>query len=443
MVGALAVMIGLGLLAYGCSDDSKNGPNDTNDAGTGGTGGSAGTSGTGGSGGADAGAGGVGGAGGGNPWDREGFNGKFHTCFYNSDGDCPVVDLDLDGNQMHLMTGYPINRKGKINLDQTEPMTSVDANFGFGTQNFIGHDVEGYGLVHPPQLVKLSNGNFLVPFSEDMAWKSGIALIDQTGYVPRWVLDPKFGVDPIGILAGLDKDGRIYLSVTDRTTEDGKIMSYGIKPNGDLNEADASTPISTSGKKPSTIADLGNGRMAVLNTKGLFGASIDIIDTVQGVVINNTSLGPNVEAVPLYELSLTADKKYAIVAGGEQGERTTIYIVNLETATLESSLDLKDMSYCEEIRGIDIDENMNAYISTVGGTDGDEVLIIDFTTPEKVKRKGAVFVGYDLGAIAVHESGIVYVVATDRYWEAEGTAETNGMKRWSHIVAFDPLQVTN
>ncbi|MFH1830733.1 MAG: hypothetical protein ABH871_08175 [Pseudomonadota bacterium] len=445
MIGALAVIVGLGLLALGCDDEFSSG---NEDAGTGGTGGTAGTGGTGatsGSGGAG-GAGGTGGAGG--IPEHDGFNDNYYTCSYS--GDCKVLDLDINQNKMHLMTGYPTNRKGLINIDSNDAMTSASASFGTGDQYFIGEHVDGLGHIHPVQVTELQNSFFLVPFEEDQAFMSGIALIDDNGASKKWLLQQiKYAqVEPIleidlskiqaGVIKEVDGDDRLFLIASNKVTDSGLVLSYGIKLDGSLDQNDLKLPIYTSGQKPCAVESLSTNEIAVLNSEGANGASIDIINTEQQnpaqAVVATISLGQNVKVVPLYELALTADKNYAVVAGGTGSQLTTIYIVDMVNRQVAGSIDISQ--YADEVRGIEIKDD-KAYISTDNSAGIDKVFIVDFSSPSSPTLAQTIDVGYDLGAIAVHESGVVFVAATDRWYEAEGTAS----ERWTHMVAFDPALV--
>ncbi len=470
MLPALLAVIGLGALVLGCSDEFSA-ENEVTDAGTGGTGGTgttSGTAGTGGAGGAagDAGVGGDAGGGGIEPApDRPGFNGDYYICNNGSSEYCSIRDIDISANEMYLMTGYPTNRQGLANIDDNDPMATISANFGTGDQYFIETETQGYGYNHPVQTAKLSYGHSLVPFEvfenqvvqqTDVPIMSAIALIDQNGLSKEWLLpkvqyaqvEPILVIDlakiPAGVVKQVDGQDRLFLPTYNKATDSGLVLSYGIKQDGWFDDNDLKLPVFTSGQKPSTVVDLGGNEIAVLNTEGTNGASINFINAQApdpaGAVTSTISFGSGVKAVPLFELALTDDKNYAVVAGGTGSSLTTLYIVDMVNKQIAGSIDLSQQAPVDEIKDIEVKDN-KAYISTNDDDDIDNVLIVDFSTPSSPVLEKTIDVGHSLGEIAVFKSSedaiFGYVVAKRGWWESE-PAETDPDMR---IIGFKPAEV--
>ncbi len=389
------------------------------------------------------------------PWERDGFNGIFSDPKVGSNP-CPVIDLDMDANRMRMMCSYPINRMGAIDLDSADPMNldpleATEAAFGSGNQNFIGMTLSGYGEVIPAQVQPLSNGYQMVPFfsSKDIADGgtyeiSGLAFINGSGTVNTSLVDvisfsgdPALEIHPVSIASGVVSQDRLFLPATESVSGQGILLSYGINSDGTIDHNDVRLPVMTSGDEPASIAEVSSESVAVLNTSGASGATIDLITSNAGdpasAILNTISLGVD-QAVPLPELPMTSDKHYAVVAGGTGSAMSNILIVDLAGHSVAGSVNLGSIG---SVRGIAVRGN-RAYVSLDDGTasaSSGKVAIVNFSTPAAPVQEGtSVSVGYDLGAIAVHESCATFVAVTDPWWMDPETSET----RWSHIVAFDP-----
>jgi hypothetical protein len=395
---------------------------------------------------------------------RPGYNDSFASPVYSNNA-CRILDLDVRGDRMTLLCGNNLNRMGKLPIDGNDPMAPAQAQFGVGDKGAIGLTVAGIGLVTPVQVVELSNGNFLIPVNEGTgtSMASGIALVAGTWDTPSaWTVsttvfneatnrivygtNPQIILEPAELQAGLDVGGRIWVPAAEAQTLNSLLLSYGFEQSSSfLNTNDVKLPIFPGGslqKEPSTIASLGGTEVAVVNTSGAAGAQIVIVDTsipsstnaIVGTIPLNVAY-----ATKLPELALTDDKRYAVLAGGDdQNALTKLLVVDLEARQLVGTAVLPPANdgTVDEVRGIAIHDT-KAYISLddkKGTGMSARVAVLDFGTPDAPALASGVWVvGNGGGAIAAHESGTVYVVVTDRYGEDPGINTTP----FSHIVAID------
>ncbi len=401
------------------------------------------------------------------PWEREGFNGKFVEC--KNGTTCTVIDVDIYQEQgpdtVHLMTGYPHNRKVTANLVSGFPMSSPTVNYGSGEQFDIQAIYNGWGEIHSKNVSSMSEG-FLVPFETSKPISEtevneaiGLASIDELGDVTYSLVD-EVGVEsapdagapfetgtahPVTVGAGVELGGKFFVSASEEGVGDGMLMAFDINEWGAIGDPPDSYLgyVATSGRYPSAVAAMGESSVAVLNTEGDDGASIDVANIESASIIGHVPLADYPNAVALNELPIS-DDGYVVVAVGSSGEMSTLLFVDMDLMSVVGSAE-----FCE---GADVRDIVllggKAYVSVEGaylGHDDDDdgttgkVAVVDFADPTEPIIERLIDVGFDVGSIGVHESGIVYVAVTDRWWEVPGTAENP----WSYIVAFDPAKVTD
>ncbi|MFA4874105.1 MAG: hypothetical protein WC956_04605 [bacterium] len=457
-VMGFAGLVSLSGCAIGCGSDDGGSPvvHPTQDSGTDGTGGTQGDAAPEAEAEADAGP---------DPSIRPGFNGLFASPKYGA-VDCSVVDLDMKDNSITFMCGSVVNRMGRIDLNAGDPMKSVvpaiKDQSDIGTASKLYSECGADGKIYSAQIVELANGSHIVPFNLECSQqdggtfvRSGIAYLDATQndkatVSPIGKADYQGGamVIPLdGMYSALMVGNKVFIPTSESATRNGEFISTVFMGSENFNVNYVQTRIATmtSGKGPTASAMLDDIHAIQLNTSGgsmsfqLPNASLDVVDTTSlnpaaAIGGNRIDLGVP-SAAPLSELALTADKKYAVVAGGSGSKLSTILIVDIQGKTVAGTIDLGNYG---EVRGIDIRGN-RAYVSFDDGTasvKSGKVVILDISNPDSPTiLLGPIEIGHDLGAIAVHESGIVYVAVTDRWWETPGKNAT----RWLNIVAFDPV----
>ncbi|MBN1283261.1 MAG: hypothetical protein JXA24_05770 [Proteobacteria bacterium] len=413
------------------------------------------------------------------PWVRDGFNGLFYQFEYGSVGSMLDMDIDRDElpDEVVLMTGHSHNRMGRLNLDAADAMSAPTQNFQPGAIDGLGAAVDGVGDVRPVQVVKLADGNYFVPSAIDVGASSNakglLSLVysDYSSYpsmnVKSSMLDffceavtegepgethytddvaecSPFDTDPDAgevnhphmAMSGIMIGGTVYVAAASEYDGSGSVIGFGVTPQGYIDAGHPQVVIPTSGDFPSAIEYLGDNRAAVLNTGGGSTASIDIVDLLDAQIEATIPLGMS-SAAALYELPITGDGNYAVVSASNFAMQANILIVDMQAHQVVGTANLTENG---EVRGIDL-LGTDAYVSIEGDSSKEtsgEVAIVDFSAPASPHLDRLIAVGNDMGAIAVHGSGVVFVVVTDRWWEVAGEAE----KRWSYIVAFDPAQVT-
>lgn len=403
------------------------------------------------------------------PTQREGFNGKF------SDSPCPVLDLDIKGNAVTGICGYPGNRKFTMNLNATDPKASTVLNFGSGNAGAIGAEANidtacvSNAKIYPGQIESVGGDSFAVALNAECDavsggtfTKSGVAYIngakgDET--TVSFIKDVTYHSGsseiifrPVNMYGAVMAGEKIALPASEALTGNGMILTYDLSAQKYLNYNSVGQIIFTSGKKPVAMAMLDDTYAISLNAQGgqqswqLSGASLDVVElrsqadggTSAGVVatipLGVDFVGTDPADAPPPELAITADKKVAVVNGGNDTNRSKILIVDIEGKRVAGSIDLGNQG---KVRGIAV-MGTRAFISMDKGentaTSG-SVVVVDFSDASNPKIVGSpISVGHDLGAIAVHESGNVFVSVTDRWWETPGSNKT----RWSHVVALDP-----
>ncbi len=405
------------------------------------------------------------------PWEREGFNGKFVECV--NETTCTVLDIDIYQEQspdtMHLMTAYPHNRKATANLVLGFPMNSPEISYGSGEQFDIQAIYNGWGEIHSKNVSSMSEG-FLVPFETSKPISEteineaiGLASIDELGDVAYSLVDEVAvesesdagapfeteAAHPVKVGAGVELGGTFFVSASEELTGDGMLMAFDINEWGAIGDPPDSYLgyIPTSGKYPVAVAAVGEDSVAVLNTEDEAGVSIDIANVDSASITGQIPLASYPKAVALGELPISDDGEYAVAAVGSTGDMSTLLFVDMDLMSVVGST-VGSTEFCEgaDIRDI-ILLGTKAYVSVENacpkqdddeGTTG-KVAVLDFSDPTSPVVERLIDVGYDVGSIGVHGSGIVYVAVTDRWWEVPGTAENP----WSYVVAFDPARVTD
>jgi len=397
---------------------------------------------------------------------RDGFNGYFYQCQYSTP--CSVVDIDPEDESADLMTilaGFSHNRKGQLTVDSEDPMAAPSSYFAGGVTDFLGAHVNGHGNFYPYQIVKMADGRYFVPsdivpdVGDNMEALLSMMDPDVSGnnvthyvvdhYCDTWTaytdecasLDtaPEVGevIHPKEIMSGVMVGGMLYVVGSSEYDGSGMIVAYEQNLMGEIDVHEPQMIIPTSGSLPSAIEHLGGNEVAVLNTESDTMASIDIIDVTTGEITSTISLGV-LAAYPLPEIAMNADKSLAFVAGGNTAMDARLCVVDMVghaamsvTSILEDT-EVRDMEVLDDKVYVSVDDGSSS--SSSG-----RAAIFDVSTPSAPVLDDAIDVGYDAGAIMVHGSGTVYMVVTDRWWEEPGTAE----ERWSHVVAFDPSEVTD
>lgn len=452
IIGLLLLAGGaLGIMSCGGGGDSEN---NTSTGGTGGSGGVGGKdSGTVDGDEEDAGeAGDATAEGGVKPGNRPGMNDEFATPSY-SGSLCPILDIDISGQQMRIMCGYPVNRLGTADLSSSDAMTTSPVVFGSGNQGSVGLSLSGYGNVNPVQVQPLSNGVQLVPFSSNKGSDAaadtinGLAFIASSGDVKTNLIDTitfsgNFEIHPVNIQTALISQERLWIPVSESITGQGLLLSYALRADGTINHNDVKLPILTTGNRPSAMAEIDAHTLAVLNTSGASGATLDIIttDSVDPAKAVTATIGLNVdEVVSLAELSVTDDKKYALIAARGGNGLNRVIVVDLVGHKVAGTIDIGSGG---TIRGIDL-KGTQAFVSIDDGKttpSSGRVATVDFSNVAAPKVVGEpLIIGNDIGAVAAHSSGIVFTAVTDRWWEVPGSTTT----RFANVVAFDPTKANN
>jgi len=386
------------------------------------------------------------------PCERLGVNANFYHCNWGSE-DCSMDDVDILGRELTMMTGYPVNRMAQYDMSEDNPQSfdvDVYPAFGTGDQFFIGTQFDGYGGVTPLQAEELNadDGIYIVPFTYDgeidsaTATLSGFAFLDAD---TSPAVDPVIqGVNPIvspyemyltglssGAIYDSDGDARFGVAVNENITGNGMFTSYGFTYYTTVNQGDIEFPVFTSGKYVSAVAMIDDTHAAVVNTEGgieswqVDGASIDIIDTTvsaaassseeaDGAKVATIPLGAGVTLAKFAELPMNEDRTIAVVAGGAEGEHTTLYIIDLESNTVAGSINLSE--YADEIKGISSVVGNTIAVSVDGephseeGTGG-HVITVDISDPSApAVDKVVMDLGYGMGALDIFEvSGQIYV----------------------------------
>jgi hypothetical protein len=385
--------------------------------------------------------------GGPDPWDVPGFEAKYYECSYNA-APCSIIDLDVVDDRMDIMTATPINCKGTISIDAADALVSQTALFGTGGKFCVSGPIDGYGPIVSVQVEELANGYFFVPFSSSSstATISGLSFIDADGNVATngiesisFSADPDLTVElPQGLKSGAVVGEKIYLPMHEEASGAGLVVPYALDDDGSFDETAAQLPIMTTGDRPSAVASIGGDQIAVLCPEGTAGASIDIIDTTAvdpaAAVVANIPLEVEEDvvvdtAVALHELPLSEDASIAVVASREGG-MNTIFVVDIAARQVAGI-----HTFPAEGGGVkDISvKNDKAYI----GLDTCRAIVLDISDPTAPAVEKSISAGYGLGALAVHDSGVVYVSCQAGFWEE---VPDDDAPYW-RLIAFDPALV--
>lgn len=418
------------------------------------------------------------------PCERPGVNADYYHCEWGSD-DCSMIDVDVSGSELSMMTDHPVNRMGQVVIEESDPMgfdEDVYVNFGLGDQFFIGQQFDGYGGVSPLQVQEIApDGIFFVPFTYNgeidsaTAALSGFAFLDAD---TSPTVDPVVqGINPITVpyemyLTGLgvgaiyenEDENRFGAAMNDHITDNGMFTSYGFTYSTSISQGDIDFPVFTSGKNVSAMAMIDETHAAVVNTQGgdqswqIDGASIDIIDTTisawatsseeaDGAKVATIPLGAGVELVSFPELPMNDEKTIAVVAGGTEGLLATIYVIDLESNTVAGSLDLSE--YANAIKGISSIVGDKIAVSVDGEPHSEEatgghVITIDISDPAAPAIDILVQdLGYRMGALDMFEmSGNLYinVVAQSSFCEEEPSSAEAPYKT---MLSVDPVAATS
>jgi hypothetical protein len=372
------------------------------------------------------------------PCERDGFNAYFFECSYLGD-DCSAIDVDISGDELVFMTGYPTGRMGRIGIHASEPLNPLSQEF----HDSVGDAYMGSGDIHPVQIEGMEDGRFLVPF-ENSVTAAGISVYDSAGTILQSDLlstiyiSSFLEIDPVDVRSGLLLGGRFHLAAAESITGAGLLLSYAQAADGTLDQGDVDFPVFTSGDYPPAIAALGGDEVALLNSGGADGVTMDIIDTSvvdPADAISSTILLGSAAADALSELKLTSDLSYAIVAC----DASVLKFVDMDAESVAGSIDLAGLG---EIMDVTILGTM-AYVSADSGDylgDSGKVAIVDFSVPATPVLTRTIDVGHGLGAIAVHDSGTVYAAAKS-CWDEELPAD-DASAPLKRIIAFDPALVT-
>lgn len=366
-----------------------------------------------------------------NPKVRAGFNGEFAspTLGFQS---CSVHDLDIKGNKLIGMCGPMMNRLFTIGLDAGDPMASTSAQFGQGAPEMIA----GVGTPDPVQVFEAGNG-YAIPFSAGTAASStnGVTFIDQGGDASTKIVGPLGQAIPTklgGGVVAMDAVGaqRLYLTASDASSDDmGLLLSYPMTADGALDVHGDGTSQGIAAKGPLAMAMINDAWAAVVNPSVEIGPSLEIID------VTSMAADPAVESIPLPEVPLSLPElainegKTLAVIPTENGK---LMVVDLVSMTAGGTVELAGNARDVTISGT------KAYVSTPNA-----VQIVDISDPGNPAIEQTIEQVYDLGSIAVHSSGVIFVAATARWWEGQEAAAAclngdPGVLCRTHIIAIDP-----
>lgn len=403
---------------------------------------------------------------GGGPKDKPGFNSNLLK------PGCDIADIDVSGSTLvgvcrNALPGE--NYKKLFTADVSDPKKHcVPTMYPALTNEY--DDVDGgnlitYSLV-PEQVIRAGAGvyekDYIVPFSglsEASSCLSGLSTLSAVdGYEKHMSLLGAFGfpmedqqeptmLNPCGVKSVIFDEATGLWAPATVSTEDGEIgilRGYGIASYQPLQlDTVGGHPVFLNGRKPSAIArvlnpldpgDTDGQYVAVLNSQGYgkdrpnsctisaigddtFGcinASIDTIDITSPVAegekpVQVIGLGVE-EVVPLSELPVTDDKKYAVVAANGK-----IMIVNLQSGKVDGEV-VDPLIQAEFLRDVAISGYM-AYVAMK-----DSIYIYDFTdpknpaiykNPKKPKESTTILVESGIRSIAVDANGIIYVTVPD------------------------------
>lgn len=370
-----------------------------------------------------------------NPRPRTGANGEFANPV-SSYQPCRVVDLDISGDTITGMCGPNINRMFTIDVDPAQPLASSTAVMGAGAPTMI----PGKAMkIQPAQVVGVEGGS-VVPFSAaDAPLVCGLSFIAPDGAVTTKLVDPIGGVSPYVLQSAVVADDviegkRLFVPAWDANGEDGaELLSYGLTPGGVLDSHSAESIIGLPGQMPVSIAKLGATTAAVVRLDGEDGPAIDIVDlsgvdpTQRVVATIPLPLAP----LPLPELAVSEDGTKAVVLT----EDSTLLTIDLVGLQVEGEVALGGSPRDVALKG-----------STAHVSNASAVQVVDLTNAAAPFVSQTIGQMYDLGPIAVHSSGAIYVAATARWWEGEDAAgaclanDPSALCR-THIIAIDPDQV--
>lgn len=369
------------------------------------------------------------------PRPRTGANGEFSNPA-DAFQPCQIVDLDISGDRITGMCGPSINRMFTVDVDLASPLTPRPSLMGVGSPTIL---VGTPGKIRPAQVMELPGGS-VIPFSADEApLVCGLSFVAPGGGVTTRLVDPIGGVQPYGLQSAVVADDvmagtRLFVPAWNAAGDDAaELLSYGITPGGALDQHDPGSIIGLPGQMPVSIAKLDATTAAVVRLDGADGPAIDLVD-LSGADPTHRIIGtiplPRVP-LPLPELNVSEDGMKAILLT-EDSYLLTVDLVGLQ---VEGEVALGGAPRDVTLKG------SMAYVSNENAVQ--LVDLTDSTTPSIVQSIGQM---YDLGPIAVHSSGTIFVAATARWWEGADAAtaclvnDPAALCR-THIIAIDPDQV--
>lgn len=363
---------------------------------------------------------------------RDGFNGDFANPT-SSFQLCPIVDLDISGDRITGMCGPNVNRMFQIDVDANHPLDAVPVVMGaaapvtiFGTP----------GRIVPAQVQEVEGG-YVVPFSaEEAPLVCGLSFIAPDGEAVTKLVDPIDGVSVSRLQSCIEtedggEEGNLSCAAWDTAADNAaKLLSYRLTPDGVIDRHDDGELADLPGAKPVSITRLGGTTVAIVRLEGLAGPAIDVVDLSEGepaAVIATIAL-PRAP-LPRPELAVTEDGSRAAILTQDG----YLLLVDLVGGQVEGEVNLGGAPRDVAISGA------AAYVSNENA-----VQVVDISDPQNPQVMQTIDGLYDLGSIAVHSTGTIYVAATARWWEgAEAAAaclagDPAAVCR-THIVAIDPM----
>lgn len=369
---------------------------------------------------------------------------------------CSVRDLDIETDRVVGICHRPIQRMFWASR-VPNPLVSnrtmvIDPQMGLRLGG--GYESDWIDIW---QIISIGNGDYAMP-ADSMPPRREIVIdgifmyICADGHFGGWSFDSAIKtvgsgmVRPVLAKSGLfvsNSDGaKILVPASDKQDLNAKgylVMSNWILhglPGRYCNSSHRSArsiAVQTSAARPTTIADLGNNRAAVLNTKGVNGGSavIDILryDTTPPQIETSIPLEFD-ESMELAELPISDDKLLMVIPSKNGVVRALVNNGGV-WSLVEPAINLHDYpeyfstSAPLDVRGIVL-EGKIAYLSL-----GKDIFVADYTNPEDVDIRVFREIGEDLGTMAI-ASGVLYVAETA--WPGESV---QGRVVQSNIAAID------
>ncbi len=352
-----------------------------------------------------------------------------------------VVDIDLTGDRLAFVCGYPTNRVGTYDVRTFEEgegdPEAVSVNFAGA---FAGHVDSLEGGLEAVQLIEYG-ADYLIPFANKTENEeeifSGFATVTGDGQlVPTVSIDTvsfandvPMEMDVHHIRSAVVYDNRLWVAATDRETDHGIVYSYSFLMNGAINPRSARMPIPTTGIFPTslTMIDEDAGLVAVLNlageyphgTMGLNPTKLDLLDLnatdPASALVESVDLRV-VPMMPSPELAFDAEHMQAAIAFAgmdpgilivdlHAGRRAIHNVIHMNDCGLESevkALAVRDNRVCAALEGGKLLCFDHADVPTLRGTF--PARLIDAQMP--------------VGAIALGRNDYLYAVVDDAHIEA-------------------------